>query len=181
MEPMSNATENATLCKRCSLLNFDDLALGGQEVVNEDGIAQFHFPDARIETRPKYCTQDQPPPDYYLVRLDWHVEDSLPDMPELSGSCQLGCVFCQALLRSLEDAFATGEKSYTVHDGTLNLVAYLSLVDEGIQGLLIETTFNQNWGSEQKRVIQSLFPIEADSSKSRYIAEFWIVQANNSI
>ncbi|KAF7675981.1 hypothetical protein GT037_005486 [Alternaria burnsii] len=160
---MSDSTKNGTLCERCRLLSFDDLALGGQEVVNKDGIARLRFPESRIESRPRSC-----PPElsfYRLVRLDWKVEDILPDMPRLSHSSQLGCPFCQALLRSLEDAFAKEARTGIIHDGALNLVAYLSLVDEGIGGLIVEATSprsNQSW-HDKRLEIQAFFHIEADS------------------
>jgi hypothetical protein len=174
---MSGSEEKDTLCERCRCLSFDDLALGGQEVINQDGIAQLHFPDAQIDPFGSKAKRR-------LVRLDWKLEDSLPNMPRLSHSSRLGCVFCQALLRSLEEVLARNARYYDIYDGKLHdmydgrliSIAYLSLlVDKGIEGLLIETTFNQNWD------IQSLFPIEADSSKSCYIAEFSFVQTNHSI
>ena len=169
MEPMSESTEYDTLCERCSLLSFDDLALGGQEVVKEDGVARLCFPKSRIELRPSYdfdAAVDMPV--YRSVRLDWEAEDVLPDMPRLSHSSQLGCVFCQALLKSLKEAFAEEAKSYEIHDGTLNLVAYLSLDDEGVEGLLVEATFNQDRFDKTSNTIHTLFPIEADSGKLRY-------------
>ena len=145
MEPMSHSAENNTLCERCSLLSFDDLALGGRELVYEDGIPRLDFSYDRIEVRPKVnMPDDQDEWGYKLVRLDWEMEDILPDMPRLYRSSQLGCVFCQALLSSLEDAFAQEIKFYTTHSGTLHSVAYISLRDGGIEGLLVKTTFNPN-------------------------------------
>jgi hypothetical protein len=168
---MSGSTENDTLCERCSLLSFDDFALGGQEVV---GFSRLYFPEARIETRPDNWPKLAGTPPIQLVRLDWKVEDSLPDMPQLSRSCQLGCLFCQALLGSLEEALAEGAKDDIIYEGALVSVAYLSLVGEGIEGLLVETTsttFFQNPLDPRRILSRSLFPIEADSSKSRYPAE----------
>jgi hypothetical protein len=165
---MSDSTKNGTLCERCRLLSFDDLAIGGQEVVNEDGVARLCFPKSRIELRPSYdfdASVDMPV--YRSVRLDWEAEDILPDMPRLSHSSQLGCVFCQALLKSLKEAFAEEAKSYDIHDGALNLVAYLSLHDEGVEGLLVEATFNQDMFDKTSNAIHTLFPIEADNSKLR--------------
>ncbi|OWY45241.1 HET-like protein [Alternaria alternata] len=167
---MSDSTEYDTLCERCSLLSFDDLALGGQEVVNEDGVARLCFPKSRIELRPSYdfdAAVDMPV--YRSVRLDWEAEDVLPDMPRLSHSSQLGCVFCQALLKSLKEAFAEEAKSYEIHDGTLNLVAYLSLDDEGVEGLLVEATFNQDRFDKTSNTIHTLFPIEADSDCGKWL------------
>lgn len=165
---MSDSTKNDTLCERCSLLSFDDLAIGGQEVVGKDGIARLHFPDARTGILPVYSTKN-----YRLVRLDWKVEDSLPDMPQLSHSSQLGCVFCQTLLRLLEDVLARRTEFHTIDDVELNSVAYLLLlVDKGIERLLVETTFNH---SEVKTHLMFRFPIEADSSKSHYLAELWTI------
>lgn len=152
---MSGSTENDTLCERCSLLSFDDSAIGGQEVVGKDGVARLHFPESQIETRPSPI--EIPRAIYQLIRLDWEVEDILPDMPRLSHSSELGCVFCQALLRSLEEALAEKAKIYTICHGRLDLVAYLSLADEGVEGLLVEATFNHEGLWEERRVISTLF------------------------
>jgi len=163
---MSDSMKHDTLCERCSLLSFDDLAIGGQEVVDEDGVARLFVPESQIETRPldwpwRYT-------DYALVRLDWKIMDTLPGMPQLSHSSQLGCVFCQALLSSLYETLAEKAESYSIYDGTLTLVAYLSLIDRGIntgvEGLLVEVT------DGNKMKIQMLFPIEADGSEFRYPA-----------
>jgi hypothetical protein len=157
---MSRSTKNDTLCERCSLLSFDDLALGGQEVLNEDGIARLYFPESQTETRPLVLSPaPYDKPFYRLVSLGWKVEDILPDFPQFSQSSQIGCVFCQALIKSLEAI------SYSICDGTVSLVAYLSLGDEGIKELLVEAAFNQGKSDETASVIQILFPIEADKSK----------------
>ncbi|KAH8627219.1 hypothetical protein IG631_16987 [Alternaria alternata] len=174
MESMSDSTEDDTLCECCSLLSFDDLAIGGQEIVYEDGVARLHFPCARIEFRPKYWTQDWGMPDYRLVRLDWKVEDFLPDMPRLFRSCQLGCVFCQTLLRSLKDALEGRGTPDFKWSGRLELVAYLSLslVDEGVDGLLVEATqitLDQDWFDVRQELFQTLFPIEADSNCEKWL------------
>jgi len=156
---MSDPPECSSLCERCSLLSFDDLAIGGQEVVGEDGVARLSFPESRIEMR-KFYESDF---DFRLVRLDWKLDEIVPGMPHLSLSSQLGCVFCQALRKSLEETFAEKAKTRAIDDGPLNLVAYLSLVDGGIDGLVIEGSFSH---SSSYRVIKTFFPVEADSSKS---------------
>ena len=166
---MSDPPETSTLCERCSLLSFDDLALGGQEVVGEDGIARLSFPESKIEFRPEdwpeYREHDGDEPDYRLIRLDWELDEILPDMPHLSRSSELGCVFCRALRMSVEETLAAEAKTSSIDDGPLSLVAYLSLVDEGIEGLVIEGSFNQDSLDD---VVQIIFPIEASSSKSHY-------------
>jgi len=166
---MSDPLKDGTLCERCRLLSFDDGAIGGQEVVGEDGVPRLSFPESKIESRPDEWLEirehDDDEPDYRLVRLDWELDEILPDMPHLSRSSQLGCVFCQALRKSLEETLAEEAKTYSINDGPLSLAAYLSLVDEGIEGLVIEGIFNQD---SLDSVVQIIFPIEASSSKSYY-------------
>jgi len=166
---MSDSPKTDTLCERCSLLSFDDGAIGGQEVVGEDGVPRLSFPESKIEFRPEEWLEireyDGDEPDYRLIRLDWDLDETLPDMPHLSRSSQLGCVFCQALRKSLEETLAEEAKTCSINDGPLSLAAYLSLVDEGIEGLVIEGIFNQD---SLDSVVQIIFPIEASSSKSYY-------------
>jgi len=155
---MSDPPECNSLCERCSLLSFDDGAIGGQEVVGEDGVARLSFPESRTETRDHYLSVR----DIRQVRLDWKLDEILPDMPHLSLSSQLGCVFCQVLRKSLEETLAEEAKTKAIDDGPLNLVAYLLLIDRGIDGLLIEGRFSH---SSLECDILTFFPIEADFSK----------------
>ena len=151
---MSDKPKADTLCELCSLLSFDDGAIGGQEVIGEDGVARLSFPESQLKFRHGYR----------LVRLDWKLDDVVPDMPSLSRSSQLGCAFCQALRRSLEETFAKKAESYSIKAGAMNLVAYLALVDEGVGGLVVEATFNHT-SLNRAVVLQTVFPIEAGSSK----------------
>ena len=166
---MSDLPKPDTLCRRCSRLSFDDAAIGGQEVVDEYGTARLSFPESRIELRPLdwQSMQDLVPdvPDYRLVRLDWRLDETLPNMPHLSRSSRLGCAFCKALRRSLEDTFAKERISITA--GTMSLVAYLSLVDDGVEGLVVEATYQTSL-CKNNAAIRTIFPIEAASSKFCY-------------
>jgi len=152
---MSDPPEYDFLCERCSLLSFDDGALEGYEVIGEDGVARLSFPESRTR-KGEYLNHN-------LVHLDWQLDEILPDMPHLSLSSQFGCVFCQALRKSLEETLAEEAKTKMIDDGPLNLVAYLSLFDGGIEGILIKEGpgFSSSYLG-----IQILFSIEADSSKS---------------
>jgi hypothetical protein len=117
---MSDSTENETLCERCRLFSFDDLAIGGREVVREDGAARLSFLESWIELRPRNWLEKRDlyamPPDYRLIRLQWDLDDNLPDMPLLSRSSQLGCKFCQALRNSIHDKLAGDAESYTAYE-----------------------------------------------------------------
>jgi hypothetical protein len=170
---MSDSTKNDALCERCSLLSFDDAAIGGVEVIDEDGVARVSFPESKIEFRPSYWLKNQElygtPPEYRLVRLDWKLDDILPDMPQLSLSSELGCGFCRALRRSLEETFAREAKSNFTNAGAANLVAYLSLVDRDVEGLVVEVICKQTGLDGSNSVIRAIFPIEGDLSKSRSV------------
>jgi len=162
---MSDPPKDGALCDRCSLLSFDDAAIGGREVIDENGTTRLSFPESRIELRPSDWHQRQDfyrtPPDYRLVRLKWKIDDVLPDMPRLSRSSQLGCAFCQALRRSLEETFASEAKYSHITAGPLILQAYLAIVDERdrrIEGMMVEASC----GSD---AIQIIFPIEATSGE----------------
>jgi len=161
---MSDSLGPDTLCERCSLLSFDDSAIGSCEVVGGDGVARLSFPESRIEEHNSSIAVF----DLRLIPLDWKLEEILPDMPHLALSSQLGCVFCQALLKSLEDTLAEMAKTREIDDGPLDLAAYLSLTDGGIEGLVIKATFNQAATLDGARVFLTLtiFSIEADSGKS---------------
>ena len=166
---MSDQTKDGALCERCSLLSFDDAAIGGQEVVGEDGVARLRFPESRIECRPlNWLERRELYPDgpwYRLIRLDWELDDNLPDMPRLACSSELGCGFCRALRRFLIEAIPKETKIFPADDGPLKLVAYLSLVDEDIEGLVIEASSKTvDWISD----IQAMFPFEADPGKSHH-------------
>jgi len=166
---MSDPPECNSLCERCSLLSFDDGAIGGQEVVGEDGVARLCFPESKFEFRPEnwleYREHDGDEPDYRLIRLDWELDEILPDMPHLSRSSELGCGFCQALRGLLVNKIVKGGETHPTDDVPLNLIAYLSLVDEGIEGLVIEASFNNG---DWDRLIQTMFPLETGPGKSHH-------------
>jgi len=167
---MSDSRQTDTLCERCSLLSFDDLAIGGQEEVGEDGLARLSFPDSIIEFRPLNWGEDREssidPPIYRLIPLGWKLYDTLPDMPLLLRSSQLGCTFCRALYGSLEETLAEEAKEGpSLIAGTLNLVAYLSLADEIMEGLVVEVTSDQTSFGYGWKAANIMFPLEAASSK----------------
>jgi hypothetical protein len=136
-------------------------------MINEDGFLRLSFKDARTEVRPEYYEEDPGrygDPDFTLVRLAWHLDEILPDMPNLFRSCELGCAFCNALRVKLKNDLAKEARYYTVHDGPLILTVYLSLGEKGVEGLLVEGAFNQEKGIYG--VIQIFFPIEAAPRRS---------------
>lgn len=178
---MSQSIESTALCERCHLLSFDDFAIGGREVIDEDGNARLSFHHDMIELRPEWYSElpndALDDPDYTLVRLEWHLDDSLPDMPHLTRSSQSGCSFCNTLRCSLVESLAQEAKYYSIEDGLLTLVAYLSLFESGgVEGLLVEGTFNQTQGTD--KVIQILFPIEAAPSKFQHVTAYELVEPN---
>ena len=166
---MSDSRQTDTLCERCSRLSFDDLAIGGEEVVGEDGVARLSLRNAEIQYHLVDWLEDSKAPgpanerDYGLVSLDWKLHDTLPEMPILSRSSELGCAFCQALRKSLDETIMEEAKTYPIVDGLLKLEAYLSLVGEGLEGLVIRGYCNQAISLD---VFETVFPIEADSGKS---------------
>lgn len=98
-----------------------------------------------------------------LVQLGWHLEDTLPHLPNLSHTSDLGCMFCSALRRDVKAELAKEAKTYTIYDGPLTLRVYLSLVKRGIEGLLVEGDFNQEEGI--MATCQIFYPIEAAPRK----------------
>jgi hypothetical protein len=161
---------DTSLCERCNLLSFDDLAIGGQEVEDEEGFARLSFEDTRIEFR----ENDETNRDYSLVRLGWCLKDTLPDMPHLLDSSQLGCAFCNALRLQIKESLA--RSYYSIQNGPLILIVYLSLFEEGIEGLLIEGTFNET--ESEFKTIRIMFPIEAAPSKSDHLSFLLLAKAN---
>jgi len=177
-EPTSDQPKPENLCERCSLLSFDDGAIGGQEVVGEDGVARLCFPESRIECRPLGWLEhrDVYPdgPKYRLIRLDWELDETLPDMAHLSRSSQLGCTFCQALRGSLVKTITKEPTIWPIEEYALNLVAYLSLVEGGMEGLVIEGTFKHT-SLNVTKVYQTIFPVEATPGKLFNLTESWNV------
>jgi len=166
---MSDPPKDGTLCERCSLLSFDDAAIGGYEVIGEDGVARLAFPESKIESRPTNWMAGREfveyLPGYRLVRLDWKLEEIFPDMPHLSRSCQLDCMFCQVLHGWLQETLATEAEFYPEITGALSLIAYLALEGEGIEGLVVEATYQISF-AEHESVVRAMFPIEAGSGTS---------------
>lgn len=164
---MDHSALETTLCERCSLLAFDDRATGCRAVTDENGVAKLLFDEAKVEWRCKARTRETL---YYkLIRLRWHLDDSLPHLPALSNSSQSGCDFCKTLLDYLQMNQSAGLLSRydSIHDGPLSLAAYISLCEERIEGLVIELVSNKT-ESEEKSV-RVHFPIEASPSESIHL------------
>lgn len=162
---MIDLPRSDTLCERCSSLSFDDQAIGGREIVGADGVARLSFPESKI----KYGYG------YRLVRLNWELDDTIPDMPHLSHFSQLGCAFCRALRRSLEQSLAREGENYSISAGSLALTAYLALNLEGVEGLFIRSIIKNTRLDLTPSFIPILFLAEADSSKLSHPTESWIV------
>jgi hypothetical protein len=172
--PMNHSVKDTSLCERCNLLSFDDLAIGGQEVEDEEGFARLSFQDSRIEFRENYGNTQR---DYSLVRLGWYLNDTLPYMPHLLGSSQLGCAFCNSLRLKIEESLAGSY--FNIQDGPLTLIMYLSLFEGGIEGLLVEGTFSEI--ENVYKYIDILFPIEAAPSKPDHSCLTLIAEANATL
>ncbi|KAK7227561.1 hypothetical protein V2G26_015564 [Clonostachys chloroleuca] len=75
----------AKLCDKCFVIQFNDKLLEPhvvKEVVKQDGESP---------------TLSLPLEEYHKVLLDYHVIDTLPELPLLSESANLGCGFCSLL------------------------------------------------------------------------------------
>ncbi|KAK6076710.1 hypothetical protein SCUP234_07105 [Seiridium cupressi] len=167
---MSHPAENTSLCERCNFLSFDDSAIGGREAVDEDGLARLSFEDAKVQWRPEYYQEDPDKygvPDYRLIRLEWSLVDTLPDMPHLSRSCQSGCAFCTALRCELEKTLVDEARYYSIQDGPLTLTMYLSMCEGGVEGFMVEGIFNQT--EVIYRDIKIYFPIESTPSCQKWL------------
>lgn len=164
---MDGPVLETNLCERCSLLAFDDLAAGCRDVTDEKGVARLVFDDAKLEWR-----YGEPRRLYYykMIRLRWHLDDSLPHLPQLSSSSHSGCDFCNFLLADLKSRQRSGvlSDSFSIHDGPISLTAYISLCEKGIEGLVVELVQNENESEEKS--LRIFFPIEASPSKSVHIA-----------
>jgi hypothetical protein len=69
------------LCEKCSVIRFNDKALGGYETTNGTGESVLAFGIDYPET----------------LKLDYMHHDTLPDLPCLEASAEAGCAFCSAL------------------------------------------------------------------------------------
>jgi hypothetical protein len=168
---MNVSIGDTSLCERCNLLSFDDLAIGGQEVVDEEGFARLTFQHTRIELRESVHAERG---GYSLVRLGWQLNDTLPEMPHLLGSSQLGCAFCNSLRLKIKDSLA--KSNYSIQDGPLTLIMYLSLLQGGIEGLLVDAIFDETEGGYKR--IDIMFLIEASPSKPYHLSFSLLAKAN---
>lgn len=163
---MDHQALESTLCERCSLLAFDESAAGCWAVTDENGVTRLVFDDDKLEWR-----YEEPRESFYykLIRLRWHLDDNLPDLPQLSKSSRSGCDFCNSLLADLEAGQISGvlSDSFSIHDGPISLTAYLSLCEEGIEGLVIELVQNEAESEDERARV--FFPIEASPSKSVHL------------
>ncbi|CAG9988036.1 unnamed protein product [Clonostachys byssicola] len=76
---------NAKLCDKCFVIPFNDQLLEPhvvKEVVGQDG---------------EFSTLSLSPSAYQKILLDYHVIDTLPELPLLNESANLGCSFCSLL------------------------------------------------------------------------------------
>lgn len=158
---MDQPAVGTSLCERCSLLKFDDLAAGCREVKDKEGRARLSFADAKVEWRNKNEISG-----FKLIRLRWRLDDSLPHLPQLSKSSEAGCDFCNCLLMCLEDNYSAGSLSttFSIHDGPISLTAYISLCGEKVEGLVVELVPGGTEGND--RSAKMFFPIQASPGKS---------------
>lgn len=170
---MDDPAVDPTLCERCNLLAFDDLAAGCRVVTDEKGVARLLFDDSKFEWRyddPRDSRDSER--NGKLIRLRWHLDDSLPYLPQLSNSSQSGCKFCDSLFVYLGGNQSNGAQldNYSIQDGPVSLTAYVSLSEEGIDGLVVELVSNRTESEENS--VRVFFPIEA--SPSEYIHLFLV-------
>ncbi|KAG8158538.1 hypothetical protein KVR01_011660 [Diaporthe batatas] len=155
-------------CNLCSLLQFDDLAAGCREVVDEEGRARLSFEDAKVESR-----NDEDGNKFYnLIRLRWHLDDSLPDLPRLSDSSRAGCAFCEVLLIKLKSAYDLRILSsfLLISDGDVSLNAYISLVEGGIDGIVVELVSDAMKHETGKLgSYREFFPVEASLGCQKWL------------
>lgn len=79
----------AKLCDKCFVIQFNDKLLEPRvvkEVVQQDG---------------ELSTLSLSPEEDHKVLLDYHVVDTLPELPLLNESANLGCGFCSLLRREI--------------------------------------------------------------------------------
>uniref|UniRef100_A0A8H7K7G0 Uncharacterized protein n=1 Tax=Bionectria ochroleuca TaxID=29856 RepID=A0A8H7K7G0_BIOOC len=79
----------AKLCDKCFVIQFNDKLLEPRvvkEVVQQDG---------------ELSTLSLSPEEDHKVLLDYHVVDTLPELPLLNESANLGCDFCSLLRREI--------------------------------------------------------------------------------
>jgi hypothetical protein len=168
---MEHLSLGIPLCERCSLLRFDDLVSGCREVVDKDGMPRLSFENARVEWHPRYYEEEQVSEeedyDYEWIRLNWQLDDSLPSMPQLSRSSQMGCDFCKSLRICLQDYLVEQSRYYTAQDGPMNLTAYLSLREEDVEGIVVEAVFNDREGVTKEATVY--FPLEASPGQFIHI------------
>lgn len=155
---MEDPSETTTSCSLCSLLQFDDLAAGCREAVDEEGRARLSFEGAKVESRHSHRVGELI--SSKLIRLEWHLSDSLPYLPCLSISGRAGCVFCSLLRLFLIRACDAAKLSQAfILDGAVSLTAYISLFEAGIDGLVIELASNEI--DREERSLRLFFPTEA--------------------
>lgn len=196
---MDHPTTGTTLCARCSLLKFNDLATRCR-VIDKEGVGLLSFNDVKMKWRPRYYQEwnsksrrrTWSTDDYFLTRLRWQLDDSLPDMPQLSNSSQSGCDFCSVLYLSLKKYFAEQSKYNLTLDVPITLTAYLSnrgLRSDGmkrlqldgdtgvkvdgtshwqadVEGIVVEGVFNETEDEEKRAIVY--FPMEASPGKSSH-------------
>lgn len=103
--PLPTLSES-TLCEKCSVLSFDDKALGGYVKKDKSGREYLSFdkvPDGRNNLRPNWrrFQKDRDVDSYkwseWNLNLKYEHTDHLPDLPLLKASAESGCMFCAAL------------------------------------------------------------------------------------
>ncbi|PVH92023.1 HET-domain-containing protein [Periconia macrospinosa] len=144
--------------------------MGGREVIDEDGNARLSFQHAHQNLRQGSLER----PDVTMVRLGWAFHDDLPSLPRISKSSRVDCAFCEALRSGIEESLFERSKYYSVRRGRISFTACLSIAKKGVEGLVIEGTFQDS--SFRNRVIQIFFPVEADLSKMHHLSTHWNAQ-----
>jgi hypothetical protein len=143
------------------MLIFDDLAIGGAEAIGKNGNPRLVFQDTRVEYIPEDYNERKESLGYLpykLIAIAWTLEDTLPEMPNLSGSSNLGCSFCRAVHQELKDCLEADSRRYIIENGPLSLNGFLSLTDDGIEGIVVKAHLSN---TESYRDIAMFFPIEA--------------------
>ena len=92
----NNPFRAAALCDRCRVLQFDDIAAGGFEILNRDNDPMLQFEQGLTN-----ATSDEIGRIFISIDLDYSIQDTLPDLAVLTESSKYGCQFCGMLRTSI--------------------------------------------------------------------------------
>ncbi|RDL36597.1 uncharacterized protein BP5553_05949 [Venustampulla echinocandica] len=143
---MTSADTSGSLCNRCRVLEFDDLAWPGSRKIGstKDG---FHLD---ITGTTKYT-------------LDFYLEDSFPGLPNLERSSQNGCHFCRVLKCIIQKHVSNSTKRVQINTVYYNWDYYFGRADFGRFGLVSLVAELEKWAdSAISKSVKIVFDIDCD-------------------